>query len=218
MIKMINQLLRIICNMGNNRDAFDPAVFGDPLAQQISWSPAKGGGANFRTYKLVTVSLERIEFRATIFAKVFSSIFLLVGLGMLVGFLIGFIFAGNTVFPLLLGGVIFAGVGGYLCCDGAKPIVFDKTLGFFWKGKKSPQEVINKDSLKCYTEIKQIHALQLISEYVRGNKSSYYSYEINLVLHDGQRINVIDHGNIKKLREDTTTLANFLGLPVWDAI
>ncbi|MDP6491172.1 MAG: hypothetical protein QGG69_05335 [Kiritimatiellia bacterium] len=59
---------------------------------------------------------------------------------------------------------------------------------------------------------------QLLSEYCRSDKSSYYSYELNLVLQDGSRINVVDHGNKTKLREDAATLSEFLGRPVWDAI
>jgi hypothetical protein len=57
-----------------------------------------------------------------------------------------------------------------------------------------------------------------LTEYVSGNKNSYYSYELNLVLNDGSRINVVDHGNLKQLRSDTQTLSQFLGKPVWDAI
>ncbi len=214
---MINKIIRAFCSLENNRAAFDPAVFGDPLAKEISWSPAQRGGSNFSTHKLIKVSSERVEFRATVFAKIFYAIFLLVGLGLVTGFFVTLISTGKAVLPLL-SGLVFAVLGGCLCYFGTKPIVFDKTLGYFWKGKKSPQEVANKDSLKCYAEIKDAHALQLISEHIRNNKSSFYSYEINLVLHDGQRINVVDHGNIKKIREDITTLANFLGLPVWDAI
>ncbi len=50
-----------------------------------------------------------------------------------------------------------------------------------------------------------------------GNKSSYYSYELNLVLDDGSRINVVDHGNLDRLRGDAQTLSRFLDKPVWDA-
>jgi hypothetical protein len=57
-----------------------------------------------------------------------------------------------------------------------------------------------------------------LTEYVSGNKSSYYSYELNLVLDDGSRINVVDHGNLERLRSDAQTLSQFLGKPVWDAI
>ena len=59
--------------------------------------------------------------------------------------------------------------------------------------------------------------MQLVSEYCRGNKSSFYSYELNLVLANGRRINVVDHGNIESLQKDARTLAAFLDIPVWDA-
>ena len=66
-------------------------------------------------------------------------------------------------------------------------------------------------------QLYQVHALQIIREYVRGNKSSYYSYELNLILKDGSRKNVVDHGSIKQLQKDAQTLGQFLGIPVWDA-
>ena len=50
-----------------------------------------------------------------------------------------------------------------------------------------------------------------------GNKNSYYSYELNLVLEDGSRVNVVDQGNLKRLRSDAQTLSRFLDKPVWDA-
>ena len=51
-----------------------------------------------------------------------------------------------------------------------------------------------------------------------GDKSRYYSYELNLVLEDGSRLNVIDHGNVEAIRADAQKLAAFLGKPLWDAI
>lgn len=49
--------------------------------------------------------------------------------------------------------------------------------------------------------LNQIHALQIISEWVPG-KSSYTSYELNIVLKDATRINIVDHNNIKQIRLD----------------
>ena len=69
-----------------------------------------------------------------------------------------------------------------------------------------------------FAGLEDIHALQLISEYCRGSKRSYYSYELNLVLRNGRRINVMDHGDSEKLREDAKTLSQFLEKPLWDAI
>jgi len=59
--------------------------------------------------------------------------------------------------------------------------------------------------------------LQLLSEYVSGDKSSYYSYELNLVLDEASRINVVDHENLEQLRGDARTLAQFLDKLLWDA-
>lgn len=79
--------------------------------------------------------------------------------------------------------------------------------------------MFDTNSVKNFAGLEDIHALQLLSEYCRGGKKrSYYSYELNLVLRNGRRINVMDHGDCKKLREDAQTLSEFLDKPVWDAI
>ena len=82
---------------------------------------------------------------------------------------------------------------------------FDRYSNELTQGKKS-------------FDLKHAEAIQLIREYVRGNKSSYYSYELNLICSDGNRINIVDHGALRKLREDAALLAEYLSIPVWDAI
>lgn len=220
---MFKKLMEKMKNMADDRVSFDPLSLDDPIAMQTDWTPAKSGGANFRTHKLVVVNSDCREFRASIGAKLFYLIFLLAGIGVLIGFYLfklssdGFSFKMDTIMPLLFG-LIFAGVGGSMLYFCTAPIVFDKRKGFFWKGWKNPDEVFDKNALKHFAKLDQIHALQLISEYCRGDKSSYYSYELNIVLEDGKRINVVDHGNQSKLRDDATTLSEFLGKPIWDAI
>jgi len=220
---MFKELIENMKKMFGGRPAFDPSSIGDPMAIKTGWNPIKGGGTNFCTHKLVAVSPERMEFRASLGAKIFFGIFLVVGLAVVIGVSAANISSGNfafnmnTIFPILFG-LVFAAVGGSLLYFGTKPIVFDKRKGFFWKGKVAPDEVFDRNSLKCFAEIENIYALQLISEYCSGNKSSYYSYELNLVLNDGERVNVIDHGNIRKIREDAASLSTFLGKPLWDGI
>ena len=51
-----------------------------------------------------------------------------------------------------------------------------------------------------------------------GNKNSYYSYELNLVCINGERINIVDHGALHAIREDASILADYLAISVWDAI
>jgi hypothetical protein len=217
---MLKALLRKLQLMAQPKQ-IDKAGFNDPLALTIDWSPNSRGGSNFRTHKLVEIESTRVEFKAATAAKIFYSIFFFAGLL----FAIGFSFQEKMLeditiekFAPVLFSLIFVAVGGLLYYFGTSPIVFDKTVGYFWKGRKSPQDSPEPGTIKKLALLEDIHAIQLLSEYVRGNKSSYYSYELNLVLNDGKRITVIDHGNLKRLREDAQQLALFLGKPVWDAI
>jgi len=201
----------------------DPSQFGDPLATQTAWTPIRRGGSSFRTHKLVTVDPSRIEFRASLGAILFYLLFMLFGLAFFASFFVSRFpshkpSADLPVLVPLLVTLIFAAVGGYLLYTGTAPIVFEKGRGVFWKGRKGPDEAIDSRNTDKFVRLDHVHALQLVSEYCRGNKSSYYSYELNLVLKDGKRVNVVDHGNRDKIREDARVLAAFLGKPLWDAI
>jgi hypothetical protein len=195
----------------------------DPLAMETEWTPAVAGGASFGTHKLFKTGPERMEFRATGGLRLFSLAFILIGAGVMIGVPAAGILSGGPAFsmgiilPAVLG-LVFLCLGVYLLHQGSTPIVFDRRLGFFWKGREAPNEVANWRNIKCCAKMDNIHALQLIFEYCRGNKSSHYSYELNLVLKDARRINVVDHGNRNRLKEDAAALSVFLGKPVWDAI
>jgi hypothetical protein len=220
---MLKKLSRYVQKLVRTKKAVDPSMFGDPIAETTQWSPAKRGGANFCTHKLVEIATHRMEFRASLGAKLFCLFFFLVGVGIITALCYGIISQGKNIltvetFGTGLGGTIFMAVGACLFYFGLKPVVFDKHSGHFWKGRRNPDLVFNKDSIKTWTQLGKIHALQLISEHVSSSKSSYYSYELNLVLEDGERLNVIDHGKLTKIREDANTLSQFLGKPVWDAI
>ena len=208
---------------GREKVVVDPSRFSDPVADGTEWGPAKKGGSNFRTHKLASFGGQRIEFKGTIGGIIFGIIFLLAGVGAIVGFSIFMSTSESLEFELpmiipYIFGTIFTLVGFFIYRSMTAPIVFDKGLGHFWKGRKSPREVFNIDSIKVHAELEQIHALQLLSEYCHTDKSHYYSYELNLILKDSSRINVIDHGNLNKLREDANILAEFLGVSIWDVI
>jgi hypothetical protein len=220
---MFKKLMEKLQNLANAQKKFDPSSLGDPVALQTEWTPAKGGGASFRTHKLVEIDFNRIEFRASAGARLFYLIFLLAGIGVIAAFSVAsaqsgeFSLSTDTIVPMLAG-LLFAIVGGVMMYFGTAPIVFDKYKGCFWKGRKEPDGMSESQEIKYFARLDDIHALQLISEYIRGNKSSYYSYELNLVLKNGSRINVLDHGNSEKLRGDTQVLSQFLGKPVWDSL
>lgn len=201
----------------------DLSRFEDPVTEQTDWSPAKGGGSSFATHSITKVGSSRIEFQASGGARVFSIIFILMGVGTAFSFSFIHISQGtfslslDTVAPLLFG-TVFAAIGGGMYYYFTVPIVFDKSTGSFYKGRKVPGKESGNNAMKYFASLEEIHALQLISENCRSDDNSYHSYELNLVLKDGRRINVVDHGNESKLREDARTLSRFIDRPVWDAI
>ena len=75
------------------------------------------------------------------------------------------------------------------------PIVFDLERGYFYKGwlKKN---VLSDQRIEC-CELDDIHALQIIAEYLSGEPiADFNSYELNIVKKDSTRINVVDHGDL----------------------
>jgi hypothetical protein len=220
---MLKKLIAKIKSLSKSREPVDPSIFNDPVADKTSWSPLKRGGASFSTHCLTEVGAQRLEFKAARGAKAFYLLFFFIGVGVLVLFTFTLLEKGISNFGfedlfLLFFGSVFGTVGACIYHFGTKPIVFDKQSGYFWKGKRSPERVINHDSIKTLAKLDDIHAFQLISEYCSGDDSSYYSYELNLIRKDSTRINVVDHGKLDKIREDAQKLANFLEKPLWDAI
>ncbi|MFH2204350.1 MAG: hypothetical protein ABIJ96_14630 [Elusimicrobiota bacterium] len=214
---MLKALMAQLQKLVRTPTPVDPKSFNDPLAERTQWTPAKGGGANFCTSKLHEAGPGRFEFRPTIGMKLFAMVFLLMGLGAVTLGINLFFFVEapghdwGALIPVLVGAV-FAAVGGGMLHANAKPLVFDRTRSLFYRGAAGAAPP------KDYIELSRIHALQLISERCTGKNSSYYSYELNLILDDASRVNVADHGDRERLREDAQTLASFLGKPIWDAI
>lgn len=220
---MLKKIKAILDKASRKAPSFDPAKFNDSLAMKTEWSPLRGGGSNFRTHKLVQVDYSRVEFKSTLGAKIFSFVFMAFGAG-IPGWILydtvqetGHFFQSEMLFIALFG-LIFFSVGSFMFYWFAKPVIFDRTKGMYWKGWKTPQRYLAKNSVDEGSLIGNIHALQIIPEFIRSDKSSYYSYELNLVLKDGSRMNVIDHGNAIKIQEDAKILSEFLGVPVWNTI
>ncbi|MDT8391282.1 MAG: hypothetical protein RRC34_12320 [Lentisphaeria bacterium] len=223
--KLIAKVEHAVENALKGRAGIDPAQFNDPVADQTSWSPLKSGGTNFCTHKMKRTAKTRIEFKTTLGAKLFSGLFAAIGLSILIGGGFTLTATDKAVEPgavIFLGlfGAVFALVGCGLYWSMSTPTVLDASLGLYWKGRKDPTLPSNRDAMKICVELAEIHAIQLLAEYCRGsgkNSSSYWSYELNFVLHSGDRVNVVDHGNLTRIRNEAAQLADLLKLPVWDA-
>jgi len=92
-----------------------------------------------------------------------------------------------------------------------------KKTGFYYKSYKIPTSRSNSKERKGWISLDEINALQIIKERVKTKNSSYKSYEINIVLSDGERFNIVDHSSYNTIKEDAKTIADFLGVPYWDA-
>lgn len=71
------------------------------------------------------------------------------------------------------------------------------------------------DDIKIYADLDDIYTLQVVDELVKSEKSRFHSYEINLVLKSGKRLNVVDYGNLKAIEQDLEILKVYLGVEVW---
>jgi len=197
--------------------------FDDPIAHNIDWKPLEKGGSSFRTHELRLIGYNRIEVMATMNTKLLTSLFILAGIGMIGFYLYSNLFMRSNAeddqpWMMLLMGALFFGGGAIALIKTFIKRIFDKEAGYFWKGNRNPQQLNEFAPGDRFVSLSHIHALQIIKEQVRTKNSSYPSYELNLVLKDLRRINVMDHSKLNKLREDADTLAAFLNVPIWDVV
>ncbi len=222
---MVSKWIERMKVVGQSTIAIPAEAQADPIGAKLDWSPIESGGTNIRTHRLVIENPQTAVFVPTALAKAFYSLFMAIGLGlsgtMIYNHTVNQAWSFNmiTLVPILIG-LIFAAFGGYMFFFGTRPCTFDKRAGYFWKGQTRPTDHFNPDELEDVARLEEIHALQLIREYIPGDRQSrgYYSYELNLVLTSGDRVNIVDHGNLRKLRADAEKLAEFLEKPLWAAV
>ena len=190
----------------DKREILDLESFEDELAFRISWDPLVGGGTNFCTHRLQKTSdlmNNSIEFKPTFIAYLASISFAVLGL---IAFMVTLSSGSMESGALALIALALLGFGLWSLRD----LVKQKS------SFSSSSRVFCKNTKSCGFD--NICAIQLLREYVSGNKNSYYSYELNLVCINGERINIVDHGALHAIREDASILADYLSVPVWDAI
>ena len=198
---------------------FNPESLNDEIALKTRWSPLEPGGTNSTDYRFNKVSSTRVEFKASPKLYLVVAVFLILGVAAIIKFSME-----PTGSLLFYGGI---GLGIILILTGISKLIGFKTIpmfdldeGYFWKNQKSPDKDIKNSSTQCRLE--DIHAIQLIQERIQSGgssgSSSFYSFEMNLVLNNGKRLNVVDHGTLSRIRKNADQLSDFLDVPVWDAI
>ncbi len=176
------------------------------------WESIASEGSNFYTQRLVKYSNGLIKVRPTVKQILFNLRFVWSGLfALLVAFGL-FIVLENyiSILPALIGGTfLWFGVHNM----GQRDIVsFDLDTAQFSKKEEDENRVI---------PFSQIHGLQLIEEYNRDSRINiadsymYYSYELNLILKNADRVNIMSHGDKNEMIKDAKMLAAYLSVPIW---
>ena len=219
---MLEKLKALAKELVRTAEPTDPTQFDDPVAERTEWTPAVRGGTNLGTHCLKNVTMQKLVFSATLGARAFTGLFMAIGLLVAVGGAAAQISDGShdptELIPVVLFGGIFFAAGLFAQRHMCTPRTFDQRLGSFWKGRRMPPEVGSKQVTDQHVPLSEIHAVQLLKEYCSSDNGGYYSFELNLILKDASRINVVDHGKIQRLRRDADEVAAFLGgVPVWDA-
>ncbi len=172
----------------------------------LDWTPLRPGGAIFRTHHLLVTAPQRIELQPSKSARALVMSFAVVGLAspcVAAWWFVTYSDAG----ALVVGAMLFV-VCLVLVLLLRKQLdnrrVFDAELGRY-SSTREPLEL----------PLARIRALQITRERVIGPDSDFDSDELNLILDEGQRVNVIDHGDSANLLADARTLAAWLGVPLW---
>lgn len=188
--------------------------YGD-VADKTLWQPMKGGGANFQTHKLIAPSAHQLIIKNSGQLTFVFVLFIGVGVNATVFSLLRLLQKQGldtviaqpleTLSALTGPGMVFVLVGCLLSVFfGSSNIRFDRRENHFQHGGTR-------------RALRDIHALQIISELAGGHGSGVFnSYELNLVLNDGQRIHLMDHGDYMAFTHDAETLAEFLAVPIWE--
>ncbi|KAA3640080.1 MAG: hypothetical protein DWP95_09270 [Proteobacteria bacterium] len=190
--------------------------FNDAFSHQVEWTPLKPGGSNFGTHYLVKPESggRLMMFKPTKGGLAFGFVFLLIGMAILV-YMAWHMVNGQGLELFWVGlliGLPFSVAGIFLIRWLYKPRVFDLVSRDFYSGFKKPDSH-RQDKL---ADLNRVKALQLITEKVKANKNRYNSYELNLILDDGRRVAVVDHGNFEQILLDAEQLAKALQVPLWD--
>ncbi|WP_425657088.1 hypothetical protein [Tenacibaculum ascidiaceicola] len=182
----------------------------DTIGQNISWSAVKGSGSNFLSERLRKTAFG-YKITSSSYLKFVAWSFLLMGLNYVVWSYIEFFEFSKEPLTFMHGGKLFFISGG--------PFVLIGVFLLFSFGAKA---FLNSQKRKVLVDgeiipFQQVYALQVLSKFIQGNKSGgYYCYEVNLVTQNGERYNLLNHGDKEYLLSDMVKISRFLKVPVWN--
>lgn len=178
------------------------------------WEPIAEASASFCTQRLIKDTKEVISVQPTFKQVLFHLRLIFFGLFSVLVALILFVLIEPfiSILPFVLAGIFF-----WFGFKGFKP---RKKTTFYCNRAEFVTE--NEHYSISVTPFEQIYGLQLMqvvnkSTIQNGEDASgrYESYELNIILKDTNRINILSHGDKNAIIRDTRALASCLSVPLW---
>lgn len=178
----------------------------DPVPDDLTWTPLRSGGAVFCTHRRQHDEV-RFELVPSSSARTLIATSSLIGFAVLIGGAI--IWQQQADMGALIVGVSMFVVAQILALLLHRLLdhrhVFDRASGrYSWT--RPPAGSL---------ALAELRGLQITSKVVHGPESDYDCEELNVVLTNGKRVNVLDHGDSETLHADAHALARWLGKPLW---
>lgn len=205
--------------------------FDDPVAQRADWHHLnKGSGSSSQDKKLASVSGDRLHVVNTLGGMTIPLLGAFGGIALVwiaVDSYFQIISSGGEPISakafafLLVVGILIMGPA-FLVLRPRNTLTFDKSAGYFWHGRKRPPSAGGNPDHPDVFPLHRIAALQippkkLVDFRNNGRNRNFFSYELNLILDDNERINLMDHGDLADIRADAIKLGRYLDKPVFDA-
>ncbi|WP_034059037.1 hypothetical protein [Lacinutrix jangbogonensis] len=187
------------------------------IKRNTAVTPISEGGSNFETHVLYKKTNNKFLIKPSIGLALFTSAFTLFST-CFTSFPLYSLITSNTdkwefnQIWFVGFGLLFFCFSLYLLFNYFSPHGFDKTTNLYYRGYKN---ISSKTD--AIIKLNNIVALQIIGETIIDEDSRFKSFELNIVLKNGDRINVVDHSNLSGIIDDSKTLSKFLSIPIWHA-
>lgn len=200
----------------------------DEIVKKSSFIPLKRGWTNIKSHDLIIENNWNYLFQVKWFFPILFLVMFSVPIIMtliIIGselyntnFQIHSDMVGEFLWPILIS-IIFLFPAGILFYFLYRSYLFDFQNGYFYDTRYAKKlfELIQNEKYKDkIISLNEIEALQVVSERVHGKNTSYTSYELNMILKNSSRVNIIDHWNLEEIRKNASELANKLWVKVYD--
>ena len=212
MIKnLLTSLLKRFENYAEERRQYHAKLkdlnrFNDDFAKSVSWTPVVKSRirSSFCTKRLVISGDNKASFRPSVQFLFFNLLFMGVPCLILLKVSVPGSFVFNDKWLLIPFMSLFLLIGIPYLLWGLRPIYFDLDKRQFIKYSSHGYEKISMDD---------IHALQMIDD---GQYQDETYYELNLVLKNQNRLNIVCHNREEAIRKQAKQLSEILSVPFWD--